>query len=114
MTTYAPTSTPPPEMAIIFSALGDATRRDIFERVAATPQSVGELAVALPVSRPAVSQHLRVLKDARLVSVRTDGNRRIYRMDPRGVEHLRVYLDHFWNLSLAAFKTAVEQPKEKR
>jgi DNA-binding transcriptional ArsR family regulator len=86
----------------------------IFERVATRPQSVSELARVLPVSRPAVSQHLRVLKDAGLVSARAEGNRRIYRMDPRGVEHLRTYLDHFWNLALAAFKTAVEQPKEQR
>jgi DNA-binding transcriptional ArsR family regulator len=95
-------------------ALGDPTRRVIFERVASQPQSVSELARALPVSRPAVSQHLRVLKDAGLVSARAEGNRRIYRMDPRGVEHLRDYLDFFWNQALTAFKTAVEQPKEER
>jgi DNA-binding transcriptional ArsR family regulator len=95
-------------------ALGDPTRRLIFERVATRPQSVTELARTLPVSRPAVSQHLRVLKDAGLVAARADGNRRVYRMDPRGVEHLRAYLDHFWNLALAAFKTAVEQPQEQR
>jgi DNA-binding transcriptional ArsR family regulator len=99
----------------VLIALGDPTRRVIFERVASRPQSVAELAGALPVSRPAVSQHLRVLKDAGLVSARADGNRRIYRMDPRGVEHLRVYLDFFWNQALAAFKTAAEQPpKEQR
>ena len=101
--------------APVLVALGDPTRRVIFERVASRPQSVAELAGALPVSRPAVSQHLRVLKDAGLVSARADGNRRIYRMDPRGVEHLRAYLDFFWTQALTAFKTAAEQPpKEQR
>lgn len=96
-------------------ALGDPTRRLVFERVATRPQSVGELAATLPVSRPAVSQHLKVLKEAGLVSDRAAGNRRIYRMDPRGLEDLRAYLDHFWNQALAAFKTAAEQPpKEER
>jgi DNA-binding transcriptional ArsR family regulator len=98
----------------VLVALGDPTRRVIFERVAARPQSVGELARALPVSRPAVSQHLRVLKEAGLVSDRPEGNRRIYRMNPQGLEHLRSYLDHFWNLALAAFKAAVEQPPKEQ
>jgi DNA-binding transcriptional ArsR family regulator len=65
------------------------------------------------VSRPAVSQHLRVLKDAGLVSDRAAGNRRVYRMDPRGIEDLRAYLDHFWNQALAAFKATVEQQQEE-
>lgn len=104
MTTYALGPT-----ASIFAALADPTRREIFERVAHRPQSVGELAAGLPVSRPAVSQHLRVLRDAGLVSDRADGNRRIYRMDPQGIAHLRAYLDHFWNQALAAFKDAVER-----
>ena len=96
-------------------ALGDPTRRLVFERLATRPQSVGELAAGLPVSRPAVSQHLKVLKEAGLVSDRAAGNRHIYRMDPRGLDDLRAYLDHFWNQALAAFKTAVEQPpKEER
>lgn len=95
-------------------ALGDPTRRDVFERVASRPQSVGELAATLPVSRPAVSQHLKVLKEAGLVSDRAAGNRRIYRMDPRGLQDLRAYLDHFWNQALAAFKTAAEQPPEEQ
>ena len=96
-------------------ALGDPTRRAIFECLARGPKSVGQIAGEVPVSRPAVSQHLRVLKDAGLVSARADGNRRIYRMDPSGIEHLRAYLDFFWNQALAAFKTAVEQPpKEER
>jgi DNA-binding transcriptional ArsR family regulator len=101
--------------AAVFAALGDPTRREIFERVAARPQSVGELAGELPVSRPAVSQHLRVLKDAGLVSDGPAGTRRIYRMNPQGLDQLRAYLDHFWNQSLAAFKAAAEQPtKESR
>jgi DNA-binding transcriptional ArsR family regulator len=112
---YAITSPAQRAAAPVLIALGDPTRRVIFERVASRPQSVAELAGALPVSRPAVSQHLRVLKDAGLVSARADGNRRIYRMDPRGVEHLRAYLDFFWNQAMAAFKTAAEQPpKEQR
>jgi DNA-binding transcriptional ArsR family regulator len=94
----------------VLVALGDPTRREIFERVAAGPRSVGELAGALPVSRPAVSQHLKVLKEAGLVFDRPVGNRRVYQMDSRGIEDLRAYLDHFWNQALAAFKATVEQP----
>jgi DNA-binding transcriptional ArsR family regulator len=113
VSTYAPDR--PDNAAPIFIALGDPTRREIFERVATRPQSVSELAGDLPVSRPAVSQHLRVLKDAGLVSDRAAGNRRIYSMDRRGLQDLRAYLDFFWNQSLAAFKTAVEHPpKEQR
>jgi DNA-binding transcriptional ArsR family regulator len=85
----------------------------IFERVAAHPQAVGELAATLPVSRPAVSQHLRVLKEAGLVSDQAAGNRRVYRMDPRGLGDLRAYLDHFWNQALTAFKATVEQQQEE-
>jgi DNA-binding transcriptional ArsR family regulator len=95
-------------------ALGDPTRREVFERVATHPQSVSELARDMPVSRPAVSQHLRVLSDAGLVSARAVGNRRIYRMNPNGLEHLRAYLDFFWNQALAAFKTAAEQPPKEQ
>jgi DNA-binding transcriptional ArsR family regulator len=91
------------------TALGDPTRRAIFERLADRPRAVGELASELPVSRPAVSQHLRVLKDARLVTDRRDGTRRIYQLDPDGLAALRGYLDHFWEQALAGFKTAVEQ-----
>ncbi len=98
----------------MFVALGDPTRREIFERVAARPRSVTELAGELPVSRPAVSQHLKVLKEAGLVSDRAAGNRRIYGMDPRGLQELRAYLDFFWNQALAAFKTAVEQPPKEQ
>ena len=91
------------------SALGDPTRRAIFERLGDGPQAVGELARELPVSRPAVSQHLRVLKDAGLVSDRRAGNRRIYQLDPEGVGAMRAYLDSFWKRSLMAFKAVVEK-----
>ena len=92
-----------------FSALADPTRRAIFERLARGPRAVGELASEFPVSRPAVSQHLRVLKDAGLVADRRDGNRRLYRVDPRGVEAMRAYLDSFWSDALAAFQRAAER-----
>jgi DNA-binding transcriptional ArsR family regulator len=95
------------------SALGDPTRRVIFERLAERPRAVGELARELPVSRPAVSQHLRVLKDAGLVVDRPAGARRIYQLDPDGVGALRAYLDQFWTRALAAYKTAVEQRPEE-
>jgi DNA-binding transcriptional ArsR family regulator len=94
-------------------ALGDPTRRAIFERLADHPHAVGELAGELPVSRPAVSQHLRVLKDARLVIDQRAGNRRIYRLDPDGVGALRAYLDRFWSKALAAYKVAVEERTEE-
>jgi DNA-binding transcriptional ArsR family regulator len=90
-------------------ALGDPTRRAIFELIAERPRAVGEIAGELPVSRPAVSQHLRVLKENRLVTDRRDGNRRIYRLDPTGVGAVRDYLDRFWNQALAAFKEAAEK-----
>jgi DNA-binding transcriptional ArsR family regulator len=96
-----------------FTALGDPTRRAIFERLADRPRAVGELARELPVSRPAVSQHLKVLKDAGLVIDRHAGTRRIYQLDPDGVGALRAYLDQFWNRSLTAFKAAVEQTEEE-
>src|SRR3954469_16755894 len=96
-----------------FTALADPTRRAIFERLAERPSAVGELAEDLPVSRPAVSQHLKVLKDAELVIDAPDGTRRIYRVDPEGVDALRAYLDQFWNQALTAFKRAVEQKEEE-
>jgi DNA-binding transcriptional ArsR family regulator len=95
------------------TALGDPTRRAIFERLAERPRAVGELARELPVSRPAVSQHLKVLKDAGLVVDRPAGARRIYQLDPDGVGALRAYLDQFWSKALAAYKTAVEQRPEE-
>jgi DNA-binding transcriptional ArsR family regulator len=96
-----------------WSALGDPTRRAIFERLADRPRAVGELARELPVSRPAVSQHLKVLKDAGLVVDRHAGNRRIYQLDPEGVGALRTQLDRFWSRALAAYKAAVEQRTEE-
>ena len=92
-----------------FTALADPTRREIFERLSAHPSSVGELAGELPVSRPAVSQHLRVLKDAGLVVDQPDGTRRIYSIDPEGVDALRGYLDQFWSQALVNFKRVVEE-----
>jgi DNA-binding transcriptional ArsR family regulator len=94
------------------TALGDPTRRAIFERLGDRPRAVGELAGELPVSRPAVSQHLRVLRDAGLVIDRRAGNRRIYQLDPNGVAALRAYLERFWNQSLTAFKATVEKGDE--
>ena len=96
-----------------WTALGDPTRRAIFERLAAHPWAVGELAADLPVSRPAVSQHLKVLKAAGLVVDRPAGNRRIYQVDPDGVAALRAQLDRFWTDALAAYKAAAEQPTEE-
>jgi DNA-binding transcriptional ArsR family regulator len=93
-----------------FSALGDPTRRAIVESLATRPRAVGELARELPVSRPAVSQHLKVLKGAGLVVDRAVGTRRIYAVDPGGVEALRSYLDQFWRKTLAAYKALAEQP----
>ena len=96
-----------------WTALGDPTRRAIFERLAEHPRAVGELAGELPVSRPAVSQHLKVLKDAGLVIDRAAGTRRIYQLNPEGVGALRAELDRFWSQALAAFKRVVEQPTEE-
>lgn len=90
-------------------ALGDPMRRAIFEHLAEGPRSVGELANKLPVSRPAVSQHLRVLKEAGLVVDRPAGNRRLYQLDPDGVGALRAYVDRFWDRALAAYKEAAEE-----
>ena len=96
-----------------WAALGDPTRRAIFERLADRPRAVGELAGELPVSRPAVSQHLKVLKGAGLVVDRPAGSRRIYQLDPAGVGALRAELERFWNQALAAYKEVVEQNKEE-
>jgi DNA-binding transcriptional ArsR family regulator len=95
------------------AALGDPTRRTIFERLAERPRAVGELARDMPVSRPAVSQHLKVLKDAGLVTDQAEGSRRIYQLDPAGIGALRAYLDRFWSGALAAYKEAVENPTEE-
>jgi DNA-binding transcriptional ArsR family regulator len=88
------------------SALADPTRRAIFERLGDKPSAVGELAEQLPVTRPAVSQHLKVLKQAGLVCDRAEGTRRIYQLDPVGIGAMRAYLDAFWKQSLAAFQAA--------
>ncbi len=90
-------------------ALADETRRSVFERLRAGPSPVGELARSLPVSRPAVSQHLRVLKEAKLVRERREGTRRVYSVDPEGLLTLREYLDVYWGGVLAAFKSAAER-----
>jgi DNA-binding transcriptional ArsR family regulator len=90
-------------------AMGDATRRAILERLLSGPLAVGELAREFPVSRPAISQHLRVLKNARLVVDRPAGTRRVYQVNPEGVEMLRRYFDRFWTDALAAFKKAADQ-----
>jgi DNA-binding transcriptional ArsR family regulator len=97
----------------MWSALGDPTRRAIFERVAHRPRAVGAIAAELPVSRPAVSQHLKVLKDAGLVLDQRVGNRRIYRANPDGVAALRDQLDRFWSQAMATYKELVEQPGEE-
>jgi DNA-binding transcriptional ArsR family regulator len=88
---------------VVLEALGDPTRRHIFESLKTGPRSVGELADGLPVSRPAVSQHLRVLREAGLVSDRKEGTRRLYRIDPGGLAGLRDYFDSFWGEALERF-----------
>jgi len=92
-----------------FQALGDPTRHAIFERLKSGPLAVGELAAGLPVSRPAVSQHLKVLKEAGLVSERRNGTRRVYRIEPQGVWALRESIDRLWEDALEAFRIAVER-----
>jgi DNA-binding transcriptional ArsR family regulator len=96
-----------------FAALGDPTRRKVFERLARGPRSVGEIAHGLPVSRPAVSQHLKVLKEAGLVTDRADGTRRVYRVDPNGLGQMRAWLDQFWDTALLAFQAEVEREDPK-
>jgi len=93
----------------MWTALSDPTRRAIFERLVDGPLAVGELARDFPVSRPAVSQHLKVLKDAHLVSDQRAGSRRIYQVDPQGIAAFRSELERFWTKALSAFKTTVEQ-----
>jgi len=92
-----------------WAALADPTRRAIFKRIAESPRAVGQLANGLPVSRPAVSQHLKVLKQAGLVVEQRSGTRRIYSVDPHGIGALRSELDQFWSAALTAFKQVVEQ-----
>lgn len=95
-------------------ALGDPTRLAVFECIIARPRAVGEIAAELPVTRPAVSQHLRVLKDAGLVVDRADGARRIYQLNPAGVETIRDWLDGFWDEALAAYKRAAEAGEDRQ
>jgi DNA-binding transcriptional ArsR family regulator len=96
-----------------WAALGDPTRRAIFERLVEGPRPVNELARGLPVSRPAVSQHLKVLKGAGLVLDRQAGRQRIYAVDPTGLAQLRGELEQFWSKTLATYKAVVEQPTEE-
>jgi DNA-binding transcriptional ArsR family regulator/uncharacterized protein YndB with AHSA1/START domain len=98
-------------VSAMLTALGDPTRQAIFERLSHGPLAVGQLAGALPVSRPAVSQHLRVLKDVGLVFDRQEGTRRLYQVDPEGLAQLRAHLDSFWERSLAAFAHRTEERK---
>jgi DNA-binding transcriptional ArsR family regulator len=91
------------------AALADPTRRQIFERLRKGPRAVGEIAGKLPVSRPAVSQHLKVLKEAGLVADRPEGTRRVYYIDPKGLALIRRWLDQFWDEALDAFKAEVER-----
>lgn len=104
MTTY---------QADVWSALGDPTRRAIFKLLADGPRPVGELAGVLPISRPAVSQHLRFLKDAGLVIDRPVGTRRVYQVDPNGLSAFRAELERFWGKAMATYKSAVERPAEE-
>jgi DNA-binding transcriptional ArsR family regulator len=96
-----------------FAALADPTRRRVLERLAAGPQAVGEIAAGFPISRPAISQHLKVLKEAGLVADRPDGARRVYSIDPDGLGVLRAWLDQFWDGALAAFQAEVEAEEEE-
>jgi DNA-binding transcriptional ArsR family regulator len=95
-------------------ALADPTRLAVFERVAKRPAPVHEIAQGLPVSRPAVSQHLRVLKDANLVLDHQVGNRRIYQLNPAGIESIRAYFDRFWSDALPSFKSFAENEQPKK
>ena len=97
----------------VLDALGDPTRRAVLARLRAGPRSVGDIAAGMNVTRPAVSQHLKVLHGARLVTQRAEGTRRLYAVDPRGIEQLRKWLDGFWEGTLAAFKLAAEMEAAK-
>jgi DNA-binding transcriptional ArsR family regulator len=94
---------------LALDALGDGTRRAVLEALRGGPRSVGDIARDLPVSRPAVSQHLRLLRNAGLVAVEARGNRHLYRLDPRGLAALHAYIQEFWNDALARFKEEVER-----
>src|SRR3954468_6994134 len=98
--------------AAMLTALGDPSRQAILDQLADGPRAVGQIAAALPISRPAVSQHLKVLKDVGLVIDRSDGTRRLYQVDPAGLAILRTYLDQMWERSLAAFEQAVSEESD--
>jgi len=100
-------------VANAFAALAEPIRATIMERLAARPMAVGELAAGLPVTRPAVSQHLKVLKEAKLVRVSAEGTRRIYSIDPAGLGAIRAWLDKFWDQALAAYAEAAEREDRK-
>lgn len=97
-----------------FAALSDPTRREVFQRLQSGGLPVGEIARDLPVSRPAVSQHLKVLKDAGLVADRADGTRRIYYIDPKGLAAMRAWLDQFWDVALQSFAAEVARSEKER
>jgi DNA-binding transcriptional ArsR family regulator len=103
----------PTNQGAVLEALADATRRSIFELLADGPLSVVDISAAFPISRPAVSQHLKVLKNAQLVTVRPAGTRRIYSLDPQGLAAVREYFDRFWTSALAAYARAVEQSPDE-
>lgn len=96
-----------------FAALADPTRREVFERLAQGPRAVGDLAKGLPVSRPAVSQHLKVLKEAGLVTDRSEGTRRVYQIDPHGLGQIRGWFDRFWEVALQAFVSEAEREERE-
>jgi len=96
-----------------FAALADPTRREVFQRLANGPRAVGELAEDLPVSRPAVSQHLKVLKEAGLVTDRAEGTRRVYQIDPHGLGQIRAWFDQFWDEALMAFAAEAERQENE-
>lgn len=97
------------------TALGDPTRRTIFELIGERPRSVAEITRQVPISQSAVSQHLKVLRDSRLVRAEPKGASNVYHIDPHGLGQMRTWLDRFWSKTLAAYKVAVEQPpKESR
>lgn len=96
-----------------FAALSDPTRRQVFERLSDGPRAVGELADGLPVSRPAVSQHLKVLKEAGLVTDRAEGTRRVYQIDPHGLGQIRAWFDRFWDQALTAFAAEAERAERE-
>ena len=97
-----------------FAALSDPTRREVFQRLQSGGRSVGDIARHLPVSRPAVSQHLKVLKEAGLVTDRAEGTRRVYHIDPKGLGAMRAWLDQFWDVALQSFVAEVARSEKER